>query len=288
MTLRARSRTIEFPRRPLVMGILNINDDSFSGDGRIDHDWALRRAGELIRDGADIIDAGAESARTNRPAISESAEITRLLPFLEGFSAAVAAETPAGGDQVFPPLLSINTWRPAVARAALAVAGDILNDVGGLPGPENARLCAECGAALVIMHTRGAPKIAHTHVRYPDVIGAMRAFFAEKVALALSAGVGRERIILDPGIDFAKQRDDNLTVYRELESITALGFPTLLPVSRKSVIGEVLGLPNPADRDAGTIACIVASVRRGAAILRVHNVRAARLAIGTAWQFAAR
>lgn len=279
MILRARGRTIDFPRRPLVMGILNVNDDSFSGDGSLDIGWALGRARELIADGADIIDVGAESARTNRAAISEAEEIARLAPFLEGFAPAAADAAPADGTQLHPPLLSVNTWRPAVARAALAIAGDLLNDMSGLPAADNAEICAEAGAALLIMHTAGAPKEPHTHVQWGDIIGEMRGFFAAKIALAEAAGVPRESLVLDPGIDFAKQRDDNLRVFRELENLADFERPLLLPASRKSVIGDVLGLPDPNDRDAGSLACLVAGMRRGAAIFRMHNVRAARQAI---------
>src|SRR5205814_4136781 len=112
--------------------------------------------------------------------------------------------------------LSINTWRPAVARAALRCGGEILNDLSALPTDENARICAECGAALLIMHSSGEPKIANTHVQYDDVMKTLDEFFAEKIALACRAGISRDSIILDPGIDFAKQRDDNLRIFREL------------------------------------------------------------------------
>ncbi|MGH8046582.1 MAG: dihydropteroate synthase [Chthoniobacterales bacterium] len=279
MILRARNRTITFPRRPLVMGILNLNDDSFSGDGSLDVDWAVARTRELIAEGADIVDVGAESARTNRAAISENEEVRRLTPYLERFAQTAATALPADAAQFFPPLLSVNTWRPAVARAALEIAGDLLNDMGGLPSLENAAACAEHGASLLIMHTVGEPKVPHTHVEWPDIIEAVHGFFVEKIALAESAGMPREAIVLDPGIDFAKQRDDNLRILRELDRFADLGRPLLLPISRKSVIGDVLGLPDPCDRDAGTVACAVAGARRGAAILRVHNVRATHQAL---------
>jgi dihydropteroate synthase len=279
MILRARGRTIAFPRRPLVMGILNLNDDSFSGDGSLDLDWAVSRTREMIAEGADIIDAGAESARTNRAAISEEEEIHRLAPYLARFGEIAADAVPKDSTQLFPPLLSVNTWRPAVARSALSISGDLLNDMGGLPTTENAEICAAMGAALLVMHTVGEPKVPHTHVAWRDVLGEMRAFFAAKLAAAEAAGLPRESIVLDPGIDFAKQRDDNLRVYRELDSLAELGRPLLLPISRKSVIGDVLGLPDPRERDAGTVACLVAGMRRGAAILRVHNVRAAHQAV---------
>jgi dihydropteroate synthase len=268
MRLLARGHTLEWPRPPLIMGIVNLSADSFSGDGLADVDAAVVKARGLVGDGADIIDIGAESARTNRAAISEDEEAAHLVRFIERWKADIRG-----------PLLSINTWRPAVARAALAAGGDILNDIGALPTDENARICAATGAALLVMHSVGAPKVAHTHVGYDDVIARLDAFFAEKIALAESAGVPREALILDPGIDFAKQRADNLRIYRELDRFAHFARPILLPVSRKTVIGDVLGLPSPADRDAGTVACIVQGMLRGAAIFRVHNVRAAAQAV---------
>ncbi len=275
MILTVRNRSLSFPRRPLIMGIVNINDDSFSGDGRLDSTWALERAAELTAAGADIIDVGAESARTNRAAITESEEIARLQPFLAGFANTVAQTIPAAGDQIFPPLLSINTWRSAVARHTLAIAGDILNDMSGLPSPENAVAAAENSAALLIMHTVGIPKVTHTHVEYSDVMEAMITFFKDRIRVACEAGLSPSAIILDPGIDFAKQRDDNLRVMRELARVTALGHPVLMPVSRKTVIGDVLNIPDANNRDAGTLACLISGALRGASIFRVHNVEAA-------------
>jgi dihydropteroate synthase len=273
--LRARGRIVNLQRRPLIMGILNINDDSFSSDGKIDTEWALARAVEMVAEGADIIDVGGESARTNREAISEEEELRRVRPFLENFECAMKTAVPRDGDQLFPPLLSLNTWRPGVIEGALEAGFDILNDMSALPEATNARLCAGIGAALLIMHSRGEPKVRHTHVTYPNVMGELLAFFEQKTTMAIEAGVLRESVILDPGIDFAKQVDDNLRIFRELVRLTSLGFPLLLPVSRKSVIGRVLGIEKPADRDAGTMACIVAGALRGAAIFRVHNVSAA-------------
>ena len=273
--LEARGRQIAFPRRPLIMGILNINDDSFSGDGRLDSGWALERAAELTALGADIIDVGAESARTNRGPISEDEEFGRLEIFLRCFESAVAGASPRDGHQVFPPLLSVNTWRTDVARRALGIAGDILNDMSALPDAAHARLCAESGSALLIMHSVGLPKEKHTHVRYGDVVAEVEEFFREKIAMACRAGLPVPRIILDPGIDFAKQAADNLRLFAGLERLVRLGRPVLLPVSRKSVIGRTLDIAEPAARDAGTAACLIAGARRGAAIFRVHNVELA-------------
>jgi len=274
MKLVARGHTIEWPRRPLVMGIVNLSADSFSGDGLVDVDAAIERARALAADGADIIDIGAESARTNRPPITETEEAAQLCRFIERWPAAAP-----GSGAANPPLLSINTWRPGVARAALRLGGHILNDIGALPTDENARICADTGAALLIMHSVGAPKVAHTHVGYDDVMLRIEAFFSEKIELAVRAGISRDALIIDPGIDFAKQRADNLRIYRELARLTRFERPILLPVSRKTVIGEALGIAEPAARDAGTVACIVHGMLHGAAIFRVHNVRAAAQSI---------
>lgn len=259
------------------MGIINLVADSFSGDGLPCIDAAVARAEEQLQAGAGIIDIGAESARTNRGPISEEAEAAQLIAFIERWPALRDAYPIRGAA----PLLSINTWRPAVVRAVLPAGGDLLNDIGGLLSPENAELCATHGVALLIMHTAGEPKTPHTHVRYGDIMAELDAFFEAKIAVAIRAGVRRESIVLDPGIDFAKQREDNLRIYRELERLQRFGLPILLPVSRKTVIGEVLGISVPAERDAGTVACIVQGMLRGAAIFRVHHVAAAVQAVRT-------
>ena len=180
-------------------------------------------------------------------------------------------------------LLSINTWRSEVVERVLPLGGDILNDISALPTPRNAELCAQFGAALLIMHSVGQPKVPHTHIAYPDVMAELDRFFEEKIGLALAAGLSRDQIILDPGIDFAKQRPDNLRIYRDLERLHHFERPILLPVSRKTVIGDVLGLRDPRDRDAGTLACIAAGMNRGAHIFRVHNVAAAAQAVKVLW-----
>lgn len=330
MRLVARGKTLEWPRPALVMGIVNLSADSFSGDGVADMDAALAKARTLIAEGADMIDIGAESARTNRGPISVEEEAAKLCAFVERWpelspvrqnprtslgaeanepdrvaaplcrgvepgrdsstpeqSGAATTRGPSGGESArldrdhspftthHAPLLSINTWRPAVARAVLARGGDLLNDIGGLPNGENARLCAETGAALLIMHSVGEPKVPHTHIGHDDIMARLDGFFAEKIALAAAAGVSREAIVLDPGLDFAKQRADNLRILRELERLHRFERPVLVPISRKTFIGEVLDLPTPADRDAGTIACLIQGLLAGAHIFRVHNVRAA-------------
>lgn len=281
MLLRLPDRVIGFPRRPLVMGIVNVNDDSFSGDGTLDAGEAVALAGRQVAQGADVIDVGAESARTNRGAIPVDEEIRRLRGFLERWDE-VRSVPPRDEVQVSPPVLSVNTWRPEVVEAVLATGKvDLVNDMGALPDDRNARLCADHGGALLIMHSVGQPKVPHVHQAWDDVMAAMEDFFAEKLGLAASAGLSPESVVLDPGIDFAKQRDDNLRVFRELGRLSRFGRPLLLPVSRKTVIGEVLGLEDPRERDAGTIACLAAAMERGGSIFRVHHVEAAWQSVKT-------
>lgn len=280
MLWRLRDREIVFPRRPLVMGIVNVNDDSFCGDGTLDVSEAIALARRQVEAGADAIDVGAESARTNRVAISVEDEIARFQGFLARWVEVWSGAKPRDDEQLWPPVLSVNTWRPEVVEVLVNDPRvELINDMGGMPDNRNARLCSRAGASLLVMHSVGEPKVPHVHQQWPDVMGAMEAFFDEKLLLCDQAGLARERVILDPGIDFAKQRDDNLTVYRELERLHRFARPILVPVSRKSVIREVLGIQQPVDRDAGTIACLALSLRRGAHLFRVHQVEAAWQAI---------
>jgi dihydropteroate synthase len=280
MLWRLRDREIVFPRRPLVMGIVNVNDDSFSGDGTLDVSEAVALAGRQVAAGADVIDVGAESARTNRAAISLDAEIARFRGFLARWVEVWREARPRDEEQVWPPVLSVNTWRPEVVDALLKDPQvELVNDMGGMPDARNAAACAAAGASLLVMHSVGEPKVPHVGQRWDDVVAAMDRFFEEKLALCRAAGLADERVILDPGIDFAKQRNDNLAVYRSLDRLRRFGRPLLVPVSRKTVIREVLGIAAPVARDAGTIACLALAQRRGGAIFRVHHVEAAWQAV---------
>jgi dihydropteroate synthase len=275
MSLMLPEREIEFPRRPLVMGIVNVNDDSFSGDGTLDFEEAVALARAQVAAGADVVDVGAESARTNRAAVGVGEELRRFAGFFDRWEEVWQGLSPRDEEQVWPPVLSANTWRAEVVEGVLKSGKvELLNDMSALPDDRNARACAAHGAALLIMHSVGEPKVPHFQQQWADVMGAMERFFEEKLQLAEAAGVPRGAVVLDPGIDFAKQRDDNLTVYRELGRLQKFGCAVLVPVSRKTVIGEVLDLPDPASRDAGTLACVSAAMRRGAQMFRVHDVRA--------------
>lgn len=275
MELRFRHRSLVFPRRPLVMGIVNVNDDSFCDDGSLEKNDLFAMIRQQIRHGADVIDIGAESARTNRAAVSVEEEIRRFRLVMECWEEIWQESGPIDETQVWPPVLSANTWRTPVVAAVLDMGAEWINDMSGLPDAANARLCADAGAALLIMHSVGEPKVPHFHQRWDDVMASMLRFFEEKIALAESAGLAREHLMLDPGIDFAKQKEDNLTVYRDLPKLTGFGRPLLVPVSRKTVIADVLGIADPRERDAATMACLSWCMRRGGDIFRVHHVQAA-------------
>jgi dihydropteroate synthase len=270
------------------MGIVNVNDDSFSGDGTGEVGAALERARQQVEAGADILDVGAESARTNRGPVSVEEEISRFRGFFARWADVVANCQPRDPEQIWPPVVSANTWRPEVVAAVLGMGVELVNDMGGMPTAANAELCARAGASLLIMHSVGEPKVPHVSQRWDDVMASMEVFFTEKIRMAAAAGLAEERLIIDPGIDFAKQRDDNLEIYRDLSRLQQFGRPILLPVSRKTVIGEVLGLADPRERDAGSIACVVAGLRRGASIFRVHEVAPAWQTVKLLWELAQR
>jgi dihydropteroate synthase len=249
------------------MGVLNVTPDSFFDGGRyLDQAKAVERGSALVEDGADIVDIGGESSRPGAEPVPAEVEIGRVVPVI----AALRAGTQA--------LLSVDTSKFEVARAALDAGADIINDISsaGLD-PRLLTLAAERGAGFVLMHMKGIPKTMQIDPRYDDVLAEVRAFLAEKIDVAEAYGVAREGLILDPGIGFGKRFEDNLALLRGLEAVASLGRPVLVGVSRKSFIGKILNVP-PEDRLEGTIAAAVLSLVRGAHILRVHDVRAVRRA----------
>jgi len=275
MLLHLPTRTIDCSsRRPLIMGIVNINDDSFSGDGTLDICEAIEITKEKILSGADIIDVGAESAGTNRKAISIEEEISRFETFLEAWESCVKDLKPKDENQVWPPILSANTWRTQVVEKILNEKIEILNDISALPDAENAKLCAKNKTALLIMHSIGTPKVPNTEQIYENFWNSLESFFEEKIRMAIDSGLKEEQIIIDPGIDFAKQTEHSLSLLRESHRLLKFDRPILLPISRKTVIGDVLGITEVKQRDAGTIACLVQGYLQGAHIFRVHNVEA--------------
>jgi dihydropteroate synthase len=246
------------------MGIVNATPDSFSDGGELPDELArLARGRALLADGADILDVGGESASGHRPAVAAAEEIARVGPVVAGLVADGA-------------LVSVDTHKPDVAAAAVAAGAAIVNDVSGLRDPDVAGVCADSGAALVIMHTRVAPKGTLLDPgRYDDVVADVAGFLEERMAAAIAAGVGEEQIVLDPGPDFAKTPAQTVAVLRRLDAILALGRPVLLAVSRKDFVGALTGR-GPRERGAGTLAAIAHGVDAGARLLRVHDVAAAR------------
>jgi dihydropteroate synthase len=257
--LRLRDIHLTFePGAPLIMGVVNASPESFSdGAESATLDLQLARARELLGAGADLLDVGGESGVTNRAPLSPEAEIARILPLVK--------ELVAAGH-----LVSVDTWKPAVARAALEAGAHLINDVSGLLHPEIADHCARFGAGLVLMHTRAEPKVKAFPV-YEDVVADVGEFLAEKMALAHSRGVGTDQVVLDPGPDFAKTPAETVAVLRRLPDLTRFERPILLAVSRKDFVGALTGR-RPAARLAGTLAAVADGVDAGASILRVHDV----------------
>jgi dihydropteroate synthase len=259
--LRAASRELELGERPWLMGIVNASPDSFSDAGRYTNlDQRLELARELVEQGASILDVGGESAATNRPAVSVQEEIERVVPLIER----IVNELDVA--------VSVDTYKPAVARAAIAAGASIVNDVSGLRDPDLASVCARTGAALVLMHTRAAPKQRlQDPDLYGDVVDDVMSFLRERVELALRMGVGREQLILDPGPDFAKTPAQTIALLRNLGRLHDLELPLLLAASRKDFIGALTRRP-PRERLGGTLAAVAHGVHVGAHVLRVHDV----------------
>jgi len=255
--------------RPRLMGILNVTPDSFSDGGRFfSLDAALTHARQLAAEGADLIDVGGESTRPGAPAVSEQEELDRVLPVIEALRREVSLP------------LSIDTAKSAVALAAVAAGVEFVNDISGLTfDPLMAAAVAQCNAGLVVMHTRGRPETMQADTRYQDLVGEVLA----SLRSSLERAVAPERIAIDPGIGFGKDVAGNLELLRRLSEFAVLGCPLLLGTSRKGFIGRVLGLDDPQQRGAGTLATVALGVAAGAMLFRVHEVAAAREAAQLAW-----
>jgi dihydropteroate synthase len=267
--LRAGRFTLSL-ERPLVMGVVNVTPDSFSDGGRFfDRDAAVAHARRLIEEGADILDIGGESTRPGAAPVSEADEIKRILPVMEALS-----------DVEIP--VSVDTRRPAVMKAALAAGASMINDVRALAEPYAHEAVAATGCAVCLMHMKGEPATMQREPRYDDVVAEVKRFLAEAARKARFAGIGSDRIVIDPGFGFGKTVEHNLTLLRELRQIADLGFPVLAGLSRKSTIGRITGRPME-ERLAGSLAMALLAVERGAKIVRVHEVRETRDVIAV-WQ----
>lgn len=248
--------------RPRVMGILNVTPDSFSDGGDFfSVDAALERARAMAEEGADIIDVGGESSRPGADPVSAADEIARVVPVIEGIR-----------RQLPDIVVSIDTCKPEVMRAAVAAGASLINDIAALGAEGALETAAELGCAVCLMHMRGEPRTMQQAPRYDDVLGEVRTFLEARVQACVAAGIPRERLLLDPGIGFGKNLEHNLTLLGRLDELLAPGLPLLLGVSRKSMIGAVTGRP-AGDRLCASIALAALGVWQGAAVVRVHDVR---------------
>lgn len=262
-----RSRTLALPRRPLLMGIVNVTPDSFSDGGRFfDAKSAIEHGLALVAQGADLLDVGGESTRPYSSPVSVDEELRRVLPVVEALCR--ATQVP----------VSIDTSKGSVARAALAAGAEIVNDITGLADPALLAATLEFGAGVCAMHMQGTPQTMQDSPSYADVTAEIHAWLAERRDALLAAGLERERICLDPGIGFGKTHEHNLILAANCHRFLDLGCPLLVGHSRKGFIGKVLG-DKAADRTAGTIGVSLSLAQQGVQILRVHDVTQVRNAL---------
>jgi dihydropteroate synthase len=258
-------------RRTHIMGVLNVTPDSFSDGGRyLDTDKAVKRALEIEKEGADIIDIGGESTRPGAIPLSPEEELSRVIPVIERLKSRLKIP------------ISIDTYKASVAREAIQAGASIINDISGLRfDPDMASVASEYDVPVVIMHIKGTPRDMQVNPFYQDLIGEIIGYLQEGISIALKAGVDKDRIIIDPGIGFGKSFEHNLEIINRLDEFKSLGMPVLFGPSRKSFIGKILDLPAD-DRLEGTAAAVAIGIMKGANIVRVHDVssmvRVARVA----------
>jgi dihydropteroate synthase len=249
------------------MGILNVTPDSFSGDGISEDPMkAISYALRMVKEGAHIVDIGGESSRPGSNPITAKEELRRVIPVIKGL---LESKVP----------IAVDTYKPDVAREALKIGADMINDITGLTNPKMTEVVANYKAGVVIMHMKGKPKsMQHAPIYAKGVMEEVKDFLASRVAMAMEAGIDAESIVIDPGIGFGKTVNHNLEIIRQLTSLKNLEMPIMIGPSRKNFIGEILDLP-VGQRLEGTLAAVVASVINGADIVRVHDVRECNLAI---------
>ena len=262
------TQTLTLPRRPLLMGVINVTPDSFSDGGDfLDPHAAVDQALSLVADGADILDIGGESTRPYAASVAADEELRRVLPVIESLR-----------RQTTVPI-SIDTSKAAVAQAALAVGAEIINDVTGLAGdPAMILLAVRTGAGVCAMHMQGTPQTMQDDPRYDDVVEDIFRYLAARRDALLAAGIEQERICLDPGIGFGKTHQHNLALMAHCGRFHELGCPVLIGHSRKGFLAKILG-DKDANRDAATAGAALAAAAQGIQIFRIHNVRLAREAL---------
>lgn len=263
MIFRVKNHELDLTSQALIMGILNVTADSFSDGGKfLQTETAVAHALQMAGDGASIIDIGGESTRPGAEPVSESQEMERVIPVLEALKA-----------RELPSLTySIDTYKASVARAAVKQGASIINDITGLQGdPGMMEVVRETGAGIIIMHMQGTPETMQTAPAYENVVATVRDFFRQSYTRAVNFGIDPMCIAFDPGIGFGKNVAHNLTLLNHLDELRIEGRPLVLGVSRKSMIGKVLG--KDADREAATVALTALMSERGANLIRVHEVK---------------
>ena len=247
--------------RSVVMGIVNVTPDSFSDGGKhLQRDAALAHAHLLIQQGAEILDIGGESTRPGAQPVSVQQELDRIMPVLEGLRG-------------IPCPLSVDTHKPDVMRAAVAAGASMINDINALQHPDALSTLVDSGAAVCVMHMQGTPHTMQQQPHYQDVVAEVLQFLRSRLDACLAAGIGRERIVLDPGFGFGKTLGHNLTLLQRLDTFAALGVPLLVGLSRKSMLGAITG-QDADQREHASVAAALLAVQRGANIVRVHDVGA--------------
>jgi dihydropteroate synthase len=260
MQLKLGAKTLDLSQ-PRIMGVLNRTPDSFSDGGRFaGFDAALTQARRMLAEGADIVDVGGESTRPGAAEVSVEEELSRVIPLIERLAGDLGA------------LISVDTSKPEVMRAAVAAGAAMINDVYALRRPQALETAATSGAALCLMHMQGEPRTMQKEPRYGDVTEEVKEFLQDRAEAALAAGVSPDRIVLDPGFGFGKNLEHNLTLLRRLPELAALGYPLLVGLSRKSMISTLLGGKPVDERVQGSVAAAVIAVQNGASIVRVHDV----------------
>jgi dihydropteroate synthase len=264
MIWNVRNRRLECGKRTLCMGILNVTPDSFFDGGRYsDPEAAVEEGRRMFASGADLVDVGGESTRPGSEPVTEAEELNRVIPVVAALSRLPGA------------LVSVDTTKARVAAEAIAAGAEVINDISALRGdPGMAKVAAETGAGVVLMHMLGTPRSMQDNPVYADVVTEVRDFLRERVDAAVAAGIRRDSIVVDPGIGFGKTVEHNLEILGRLREFAGLDRPLLVGPSRKSFIGKVLGGLPPEDRLEGTAAAVVLCIAGGAALVRVHDVAA--------------
>ena len=262
---RIKGGELELGQRTLLMGVLNVTPDSFSDGGLyFDRQLAIERALQMVEEGADIIDIGGESTRPFSEPTPLEEELRRVIPVIEAVAPKISIP------------ISIDTYKAKVAFEALQAGASIVNDISGLRfDPEMVKIVAESGAGLIVMHIKGTPKTMQLDPHYDDVMDEIKSYLKESIEKAELEGVHPESIVVDPGIGFGKKLHHNLEIFRRLNELEELGKPILVGPSRKSFIGEILGLP-VSERLYGTLGAVAYCALKGVHIVRVHDVKAAR------------